>query len=324
MRNRTSLSLVFSLFLFATLQCAFAEEAKLKALIIDGQNNHGAWPKTTVMMKHYLEESGRFEVDIQRTQFTWKGEAELSKYPLAGFKSEALKQAKPDPNFKPEFSKYDVVVNNFGWGAAPWPQETQDAFEKYMKNGGGLVVVHAADNCFPEWPAYNEMIGLGGWGDRDQKSGPYVYFTKEGKEVRDNSVGKGGGHGPRHEFEIIIRDTAHPITKGLPTAWLHTEDELYERLRGPAINMTILATAYAAPEKKGSDRHEPMLMALDYGKGRVFHSTLGHADFSMECVGFITTFLRGSEWAATGEVTLTSVPEDFPSQDKIGKRTFNK
>ncbi|MEM8736004.1 MAG: ThuA domain-containing protein [Planctomycetota bacterium] len=324
MRIRKPLSVYLCLMLLAICPLASAEEGKLKALIIDGQNNHGAWPKTTVMMKHFLEESGRFEVDVQRTQYTWKGEAELAKYPLKGFKTEALKQAKPDPDFKPKFSDYDVVVSNFGWGAAPWPQETQDAFEKYMKSGGGLVVVHAADNCFPEWPAYNQMIGIGGWGGRNEKSGPYAYFTKEGKEVRDESPGNGGGHGPQHEFEVVVRNTEHPITKGLPSAWLHTKDELYERLRGPAVNMEILATAYASPKFKGSDRHEPTLMALEYGDGRVFHSTLGHADYSMECVGFITTFLRGSEWAATGEVTITDVPEDFPTRGKIAKREFTK
>lgn len=314
-----SFLLAFCLSLAALLANA---DDKLNALIIDGQNNHGQWPKTTVMMKKYLEESGRFEVDVQRTKYTWKGEAELEKYPLPGVETEALKTAKSDPDFNPTFSDYDVVVSNFGWGAADWPKKTQEAFEKYMKEGGGLVVIHAANNSFPEWKAYNKMIGIGGWDGRDEKSGPYAYFTKEGKEVRDASPGKGGAHGPQHEFQIIVRDAEHPITKGLPNSWLHTKDELYERLRGPALNMKILATAYAAPDKRGSDRHEPMLMVLEYGKGRVFHSTLGHVDYSMECVGFITTFLRGTEWAATGKVTMTDVPDDFPSIDKTSMRAY--
>lgn len=301
-------------------------QEKLKALIIDGQNNHVRWPKTTVMMKSFLEESGRFEeVDIQRTKYVWNGDQkDLDTYALDDVEVEVVKDPKSDPNFKPNFAEYDVVVSNFGWNAASWPKETQVAFEKYMKSGGGLVVVHAADNSFPEWEAYNEMIGIGGWGGRDVKSGPYVYFDKEGNLVRDTSPGKGGAHGPRHEFAIVVRDTEHPIMRGLPTTWMHSEDELYERLRGPAKNMKILATAYASPEKRGSDRHEPMLMVLEYGEGRVFHTTLGHEDYSMECVGFITTFIRGCEWAATGEVTLTEVPEDFPTADEVSRRSFKK
>ncbi len=160
---------------------------KLKALIVDGQNNHAIWPKTTQMMKKYLEDSGKFDVSVATT-----------------------KPAGTDPDFKPAFTDYDVVISNFGYGAAPWPEETKKAFVDYVKNGGGLVVVHAADNSFPEWPEFNEMIGLGGWGGRDETSGPYVYFDAEGKVVRDKSAGTGGNHGPQHEFSVVVRDSAAP------------------------------------------------------------------------------------------------------------------
>ena len=301
------------------------EEAKIKALIIDGQNNHGAWPKTTVMMKKYLEETGLFTVDVQRTAFTWKGGNLVKQFPIEGLKpTEDLKKPKADPDFKPDFSKYDVVVSNFGYNAAPWPKETRDGFVKFVKGGGGLVVVHAADNSWGDWPEFNRMIGLGGWGGRNEKSGPYVYLDDAGKEIRDPSPGRGGGHGPQHEFQLIIRDTSHPITRGLPTKWLHAKDELYQQLRGPAENMTILATAYAAKEKRGTGRHEPMMMTIDYGKGRVYHTPMGHADYSMECVGYIVTFTRGTEWAATGKVTQTKIPKDFPAADKVSQRKFAK
>jgi len=66
-----------------------------------------------------------------------------------------------------------------------------------------------------------------------------------------------------------------------------------------------------------------MLMALSFGEGRVFHTTLGHADYSFECVGFITTFLRGTEWAATGKVTQSDVPNDFPTEKAVSQRPFD-
>ncbi len=98
-----------------------SEGNKWKALIIDGQNNHVMWPKTTAMMKQYLEETGRFTVDVERTAFTWKGEEYLAEFPLAGGRpATALEEPKADQDFRPDFSRYDVVISNFGWRAAPW------------------------------------------------------------------------------------------------------------------------------------------------------------------------------------------------------------
>jgi uncharacterized protein len=308
------------------LACLFASQAygqKIAALILDGQNNHGAWPKTTMMIKKYLEDTGRYSVDIARTKTTWQGEEWLAKYPLNdGVERIATKDPKPDPDYHPPFAKYQVVISNLGFGASAWPEATQKDFEKYVASGGGFVVLHAADNSFGDWTEFNKMIGLGGWGGRTEKSGPYVYLDKDEKLVRDESPGNGGSHGSQHEFAVVVRDSEHPITKGLPRTWMHTKDELYDRLRGPAANMQILATAYASTEQGGTGRHEPMIMTIEYGKGRTFHTPMGHADYSMECVGFITVLLRGVEWAATGSVTSTELPKDFPQPDTASRRAF--
>lgn len=299
-----------------------ALNAKIKALIIDGQNNHAVWPKSTIMMKQYLEDTGLFEVKVIRCKFTWKGEREKDFLPLAkAGKTENLKKPKADPNFNPQFSDYNVVISNFGWGASTWPEATQKAFEKYMKDGGGFVSVHAADNSFGKWAEYNKMIGIGGWDGRTEKDGPYVYYNNEGKLIRDTSAGKAGSHGPQHEIPITVRVADHPITKGMPKNWLTSKDECYAKLRGPAQNMTVLATGKDATPKAPTDRHEPILMVLDYHKGRVFHTTLGHDDYSFEGVGFIVSFTRGVEWAASGKVT-TTIPADFPTAEKSVQRAF--
>lgn len=308
--------------LLISLPASAAE--KLKALIVDGQNNHAVWPKSTVMMKQYLEDSGLFEVEVARVKFINNYKREETWLPLAGVgESEKSDKPLPDPDFSPDFSKYAVVISNFGHGAADWPEATRSNFETYMKEGGGLVAVHAANNSWGGWVEFNKMIGLGGWGGRNEKSGPYVYYDAEGKVVRDaESPGKCGGHGPQSEFLITMRDKEHPITKRVPDFWMHTKDECYSTLRGPAENMTILATAADPPALKEAGRNEPMLMVIDYGKGRVFHTTLGHDTEAFEGVGFITTFLRGSEWAASGKVTQP-IPEDFPSADKPTNRGFD-
>lgn len=277
---------------------AVASAEPMKALIVDGQNNHGVWPTTTKMMKKYLEETGLFTVDVATT--VPKG---------------------TDDNFKPDFKKYAVVISNYNGDA--WPAETKQAFVDFVKNGGGFVVVHAANNSFGDWKEYNEMIGLGGWGGRSEASGPYVYINADGKLVRDESKGRGGNHGSQHPFQIIVRDAKHPVTAGMPGEWMHMNDELYDLLRGPAENMTVLATAFADKSKGGTGRHEPMIFTVSYGKGRVFHTPMGHGKDSQECVGFITTLQRGAEWAATGQVTQ-KIPGDFPTADKTSARKFEE
>ncbi len=297
---------------------------KLKVLIMDGENNHSIWPKSTLMIKSYLQETGLFEVDIMRKAYTWKGEELIKQFPITlRIETTPVKKPKFDPNFKPNFKDYDLVVSNLGWRASELPEETKVNFESYMKNGGGLVVIHAANNSWGNWDEFNKMIGLGGWGGRNEITGPYVFYNNDNRLVRDPSKGNCGQHGKQSEFIITTRAPEHPIMKGIPKEWLHGKDELYEKLRGPAENMTILATAYSDKEngEKRTGRHEPMLMTISYGKGRVFHTTLGHTDYSMECVGFITTLQRGSEWAATGDVTQ-SLPLDFPKTESSSSRKW--
>jgi type 1 glutamine amidotransferase len=264
---------------------------KIKVLIIDGQNNHN-WKQTTPVLVHALESSGAFTVAVSTSPD--------NKAPKEAWES-----------WKPKFSDYAAVVSNYN--GADWPEAMQKDFDAYVQNGGGFVSVHAANNSFPKWEAYNKMIGVGGWGGRNEKSGPWIY-VKDGKMFRDTSAGSGGSHGAQHEFLVEIVNTNHPITKGLPTKWMHAKDELYSNLRGPAENLEVLS--YAMSDK--TKQNEPNMMVLNYGKGRVFHTTLGHADYSMLERGFYTILQRGTEWVATGDVkACATVPSDFNTAEKV-------
>jgi type 1 glutamine amidotransferase len=220
------------------------------------------------------------------------------------------RQGQSMENFKPDFAKYNVVVLNYN--GDNWPATTMSAFENYVRKGGGVAVVHAADNAFTHWVEFNKMIGVGGWGGRNQNSGSMIRW-RDGKQVLE--VGESGGrgtHGKYFSWDVEMRDLKHPITKGLPAKWLHTRDELYSKLAGPAENVTVLATA----NSDTTQQNEPILMVIRYGKGRVFHTTMGHDAESIKDVGFVTTLDRGAEWAATGRVTIP-VPANFPTADKV-------
>lgn len=330
--NRLPRFLVASLLAVAFLATASTHAAdKLKALIIDGQNNH-SWQTTTPVLKWILEDCGRFTVDVSTTPSSGPAAPRLPKNAtpeqkaehqaaMAKWKEEkaAFDLTKPAlwKEWHPKFSDYDVLVTNYT--GDDWPEPVQRDFVDYVRNGGGLVIFHAANNAFPQWAEYNEMIALGGWGGRNETSGPMIRW-RDGAIVRDETPGPGGTHGPAHEFVVEIRDTEHPITKGLPSRWLHATDELYSKLRGPAKNLTVLATAFADPEKKGTGEHEPMLMTISYGKGRVFHNALGHNPDSMVDVGFQVTLARGTEWAATGKVTLPLPKASDMPADKLVTR----
>jgi uncharacterized protein len=285
---------------FALICLAFglhANAATLRALIVDGQNNHD-FKSTTPHLKKVLEETGLFAVEVATSP------------PRGGNMS----------GFKPKFSDHRVIISNYN--GEPWSKETEEALVAFVRGGGGFVSVHAADNSFPKWKEYNEMIGIGGWEGRNEKSGPYLRL-RDGKWVHDTTPGVGGSHGQQHAFVVDTRVPNHPIMAGLPAEWMHAKDELYDRLRGPAQNVMVLASTFSTKESRGSGEHEPMLMAIPFGQGRVFHSALGHNNgkdiTAQKCVGFITTLQRGTEWAATGKVTQ-KVPADFPTADKVSLR----
>lgn len=268
----------------------------IKVMLLTGQTDkYHNWQVTSSHLKAILDTYSGFKTDVV----------------LIPHDSAELNQ------FNPDFSAYQVVVLNLN--VTFWPEIMKKHFVNYVRNGGGVVVLHEANNAFPDWKEYNLITGLGGWGNRNEKAGSY-YYWKDGKFVTDYSPGIGGWHGDRVPFVIQIRDSVHPITKGIPTRWLHQNDELYGNLRGPAQNLHVLATAFSTKETKGTGKEEPVLFTITYGKGRIFHSVLGHtgADFSdsVEDVGFQVTFSRGVEWAATGNVKQKP-PMEFPTVNSV-------
>ncbi len=270
----------------------------IHVMLLDGEQagSYHNWQETSPYLLKMLAESGIFQA------------VRVTAPPAGG----------DFTNFKPDWSKYQVVVANYDAPDDRWSAVLKASFERYIRNGGGLVSVHAADNAFPNWREYNLMIGVGGWRGRNEKSGPHFYY-QDGKLLADTAPGSAGSHGSRLPYKIVNRVTGHPIAKGMPTEWMHVGDELYANLHGPGENMTVLSTAFSDPANRGTGHDEPVLMVISYGQGRIFHTTMGHDIAALKCVGFIVTFQRGTEWAATGRVTQKA-PADFPTADKTSTR----
>ncbi len=294
------------LLLSALILPVLLSAAPIKVMLLTGQSGRAHnWAVSSPILKKLLDASGRFTTTIVTS-------------PASGA---------DNSTFAPKFSDYQVIVVDYE--GDEWPATTQAAFSRFVRRGGGFVSIHATDNAFPKWTDFLEMTGVGGWAGRNESSGPLVYWDDTCNCAKYDSETPGNAtHPPKHDFQIVVRTPNHPITQGLPTKFMHAQDELYSRLRGPAKNLTVLATASAAvgSMNNATGRNEPMLMAITFGQGRVFHSTLGHvgkADnanvISLHSVAFIATFLRGTEWAATGSVTQP-VPPDFPTARKTSVR----
>jgi type 1 glutamine amidotransferase len=253
-----------------------AAERKLRAVIVDGVNNHD-WAAGTIAIKTILEGTGRFTVDV-------------ATYPKL-----------------PDFARYDVAIDNFNGGhtetGTRWPAGAERALEAYLRGGGGMVVFHAANNAFLKWPEYNQMIGLG-W--RDQSFGPGIAIGPNGQVITiPKGEGLPPGHGPRHDFDVFVLDKDHPITRGLPAHWLHPSEQLTHGQHGPAEGLTILTYAFSEVSRQG----EPMDWIRGYGRGRIYTTMLGHTwknepNPNLDDVTFQALLARGVEWAASGKVTL--------------------
>jgi type 1 glutamine amidotransferase len=272
----------------------------IRVLIIDGVNNHD-WKATTAATKATLESTGRFSVDVDTSP-----PAEASDEDWQGW--------------RPSFSDYQVVVSNFndncwedGGCELRISKELMRDFETYVHDGGGFVPVHAADNAWTKWVEYNDMIAVGGWGGRKAGVSGFLLREIDGEwKPASPDEGDSGEHGPQRPFSVYHDEPDHPILKGLPAEWMHAKDELYSALRGPADNVAVLAHSVS----KVTDEKEPMIMLMEYGEGKILHLPMGHSnDTALQCVGFQTILARGTEYVATGKVTI-GIPDSFPGKDK--------
>lgn len=293
-RSKTKIAGRFTLVGLFAFFLAFAGTGRksYSVLIVDGFSNHD-WKQTTAVTRWMLEETGNFHVSVSTVP------------------ADSLERL----SWLPDFSAYDVVIqntNNIGNKRVRWPRAAEQRLEQYVSNGGGLYILHSANNAFSHWEEYNKMIGLG-W--RSKEEGYSLEINSDRNIVRiPPGLEKGTGHGDRFNA-LIERLNDHPINRDYPASWQTANTEVYYFPRGPAENLTVLSYAF---DSTATRRNWPTEWVVAYGKGRVYNSSLGHLwpgetyPDAYRCVGYQTTVIRVTEWLATGAVTHP-VPSDFPT-----------
>lgn len=275
-------------------------EKPIDVLIVDGFSNHD-WKQTTKLIQKILDETGRFKVDV-------------TTIPADSVSRQTWYYS---------FKKYAVIIqntNNINDLSLRWPEKMEKQLETFVKNGGGLYILHSANNAFPHWDEYEKMIGLG-W--RSKNVG-YALEVDAGNNIIRIPPGEGQntGHGKRFNALITILNR-HPINSGYPAQWLTADMEVYNFPRGKAENITVLSYTY---DSSATQRNWPVEWIVRYGKGNVYNSSMGHLwkgdnyPLSYRCIGFQTTVIRVTEWLATGKIRH-AVPTGFPDNKKISLRS---
>lgn len=271
-------------------------EKRLKILIISGQNSYEHdWTGVNNMLRTLMQDTKRFDVRVTE---------DFDHGDLATLKA------------------YDVVLLNYSsrWNYADpaqhvWSLQAFEALYQYVREGGGLVAYHSSFTWGRDIPEYKKLIGGA---------------MEPGSSRR----------APPGAFPVHIIDRDHPITQGMREfVWTYNDDMYTNMAMDKDAKIHVLATAHDAsaaydpkltgpkyppaaytPEKLkamgGMDADHPQVWTADYGKGRVFSITLGHDEVTLHFQPMQTLILRGTEWAATGKVTLPVLEEakDYPTK----------
>jgi len=253
----------------STLPSSVLPKDKLiSVLILSGKNNH-EWQKTTPVLLRIFKESRLFKVRITEN---------------------------PDTLSYASLKTFDLVISN--WNT--WPDnkvrmstQWEQDFLRYVKEGGGVLTLHAGGSSFYEWTDYHQ-IGIGRWG----------------KDTR---------HGPRTKGHVYGFDQNHPITKGVGPFYIM--DEIWEN-SDIYPGAKSIGSLSAKDEKDGHPIDVKTAFVNQTGKGRSFFTTLGHDERALLNSGLQTLLLRAAQWCAGKEVTI-QVPFTLRISLNLIKDQFN-
>jgi hypothetical protein len=284
----------------ATSPTSSAPVPKIRVLILDGFSNHN-WKLNTRLLRGLLEPTNLFDVAV------------------------ATCPPVNDPAWKawhPDFSKTDVILqtcNDISQNPAPkWPDPVKTDFVDFVRKGGGAFIYHSANNAFPDWPEYNDIIGIG-W--RKKAYGTALQMDETGAITR-LQPGQGADTGHANRAEVLVHNFGdHPIHQGFPKTWKTPALEVYYDARGPANNLTVLSYGQDPQGKK----HWPLEWTVTYGEGRVYSSSFGHVwsdesetkqPVDLLAIDEQVLIQRAIQWLAKRPVTVP-IPPNFPTAEKV-------
>lgn len=270
---------------------------KIKTLIISGVlSNEHDYAVMDQYIRTMLESTGRFDVRVTE-EFNGATDRTLQDYNLIVLNYDGK------PTLKSEY--------------IPWNTEAEEVFVNFVKSGGGLMVHHSAaalEECNKD--LFGPIWGL-------YPCRPYSRKC------------------PVDDFIVHVEAQEDPIMRGLTDFMVTGDDFVPGIFRYPGTDPTVLASVYddlkfykeaenfppshyyvEIPEGKlenmvGVNSYQAVAWKNLFGDGRVFVCTLGHDIDTYRRINYLTMFVRGCEWAATGQVTL-----DKP--DRSGERRFRK
>lgn len=145
--------------------------------------------------------------------------------------------------------------------------EQQNAFERYIRAGGGYMGIHGASAGEYEWPWYGRLVGA----------------IFDGHPVQQYAT-----------FKII--DKKHRSTRHLPLNW-NVKEELYN-FKNISPDIKVLLTVDESTYKGGTNgSFHPMAWYRDFEGGRSFYTALGHADDKFSNPLFLKHILEGIRYA---------------------------
>jgi type 1 glutamine amidotransferase len=144
-------------------------------------------------------------------------------------------------------------------------QETVSAaalerLDHFLRQGGGLLAIHAASASFREEPCYFEILG-----------GQFVE------------------HGPVESFEVQPTEPQSDLFAGIPP--FSVTDELYRHEYDPGNQIHFTTTV--------GEEHEPVVWTRSHGSGRVCYCSLGHTLNAMRRPQVWQILQRGLAWTCS-------------------------
>ncbi len=247
------------------LAVADEPQAPIRVLLFAGNDAHKwhNWERTTPAIKAALQQDPRIKVEVA-----------LDIEDLA----------------KKKLGDYHVIVQNYcNWHDPKGLSEpAKQAFVGFLKNGGGLVLIHFANGAFhfslpkagaADWPEYRKIV----------------------RRVWDHQGGS--GHDAFGKFTVNVTDKKHPITAGLKP--FEVTDELYFKQAGTEpIEPLIVA------KSKVTGRDEPLAWTYEYGKARVFQTLLGHSEKTYDTPEACEMLRRAVVWTAGRDVKSSAFRQD--------------